>query len=61
MLGSYEQALEVHMHALKLYQFLFQQNHEDVARSLNCVGGVLFRLGRLNEGLEYILRALRMQ
>jgi tetratricopeptide (TPR) repeat protein len=60
-LGNAKEALPYFKQALEMYQRLYEEDHPDVADSLNNMGSVLKSLGNAKEALPYYKQALEMR
>ncbi len=60
-MAQYQQALKRHLKALALAQEKHGENHPDVAKSYNNIGGVYDLLGESSKALEFYKKALNIK
>ena len=60
ILCKFTESLEYDKKALKIFQELYQQNHPDIAQSLNNIGLGYYKLGYVTDALKYYTESLKM-
>ena len=58
---NFKEALTYHQEALKGYQDLYKDKHENIATSLDNIGAVYRRLGQYDQAVEYFNQSLKMR